>query len=135
MTRRLRSEDGAVLVGGLLLAVAMVIVIGLAVDLGRAFVVRRDLASIADQAALTGSEAIDIPALHEDGRVLLDPTLARTEALSVVDAEAGVRGSATASTDRVSVTVRRRVPTMLLALAGLRSLTVTADATAAPQQP
>jgi Flp pilus assembly protein TadG len=124
-----------VLVGGLLLAVAMVIVIGLAVDLGHAFIVRRDLASIADQAALTGSQAIDIPALHDDGRVVLDPTRAQTEALSVVRAEAGVRGSATASTDSVSVTVSRRVPTMLLGLAGLRSLTVSADASAAPQQP
>lgn len=135
MMRRLRSEDGAVLLGGLLLAVAMVIVIGLAVDLGRAFVVRRDLASIADQAALTGSQAIDVPALHDDGRVVLDPTLAQTEALNVLDAEAGVRGSATATTDSVTVTVRRRVPTVLLGLAGLRTLTVTADATAVPQQP
>ena len=134
MIGRLRSEDGAVLVGGLLLVVALTIVIGLAVDVGRAFIAHRDLASLADQAALTGSQAIDLAALHE-GRVVLDPALARSDALRVVAAERGVRGSASAGADTVDVTITRRVPTMLLGLAGLRTLTVSAHATATPQQP
>ncbi len=134
MTGRLRAEEGAVLVGGLLLVVAMMLVIGLAVDAGRAFIARRELASLADQAALTGSQAIDVPALH-DGRVVLDPALARSDAMRVVAAERGVRGSASAGTGSVTVTVSRRVPTMLLGLAGLRTLNVTADATAVPEEP
>lgn len=134
MLRRLRSEEGAVLVAGLLLTVVMMLVIGFAVDLGRAFIARRDLASIADQAALTGSQAIDLDALH-DGRVVLDPTLARADALRVVGAEPGVRGSATAGEETVSVTVTRRVRTILLPLAGVPTITVSAQSTARPQQP
>jgi uncharacterized membrane protein len=134
MTRRLRSEEGAVLVAGLLLTVAMMLVIGFAVDLGRAFIARRDLVAIADQAALTGTQAIDITALH-DGRVVLDPALARADAMRIVSAEPGVRGSATAGDETVSVTVTRRVRTILLPLAGVPTITVSANATASPQQP
>jgi putative Flp pilus-assembly TadE/G-like protein len=131
---RLRSEKGAVLVAGLLLTVAMMIVIGFAVDLGRAFIARRDLANVADQAALTASQAVDLPALH-GGRLVLDPALARADALRVIGAEHAVRGSATAGARAVSVTVSRRVPTILLALAGVRTITIHAHATATPQQP
>jgi uncharacterized membrane protein len=123
-----------VLVAGLLLTVAMMLVIGFAVDLGRAFIARRDLVAVADQAALSGSQAIDVPALH-DGRLVLDPSLARADAMRVIGAERGVRGSAHAEEDAVSVTVTRRVQTILLPLAGLRTITVSAHATATPQQP
>lgn len=134
MSSRLRSEQGAVLVAGLLLTVAMTLVIGFAVDLGRAFIARRDLANVADQAALTGSQAIDLQALHA-GHVQLDPTLARTDAMRVIATERGLRGSASAGAQNIAVTVTRRVPTILLALAGVRTITVSAHATAAPQQP
>ena len=134
MSGRARSEDGAVLVGGLLLVVTLMLVIGLAVDVGRAFIAHRQLAAVADHAALTGSQAIDLPALH-DGRVVLNPALARADALRVARTEQGVRASADAGPARVTVTVRRRVPTILLGLAGLRTLTVSAHATATPQQP
>jgi len=134
MLGRLRSDEGAVLVAGLLLTIVMMFVIGFAVDVGRAFIARRDLASIADQAVLTGSQAIDLAALH-DGRVVLDPALARADAMRVVGAEPGVRGSATAGDETVSVTITRRVKTILLPLAGVRTITVSANATASPQQP
>lgn len=134
MLGRVRSEEGAVLVAGLLLTIAMMFVIGFAVDVGRAFIARRDLASIADQAVLTGSQAIDLAALH-DGRVVLDPALARADAMRVVGAEPGVRGNATAGDQTVSVTITRRVKTILLPLAGVRTITVSAHATASPQQP
>lgn len=134
MSSRLRSEHGAVLVAGLLLTVAMMLVIGFAVDLGRAFIARRDLTNVADQAALTGSQAIDLPALHA-GHLQLDPTLAHADAMRVIATERGLRGSATAGAQNVTVTVTRRVPTILLALAGVRTITVSAHATATPQQP
>ena len=134
MSSQLRSEHGAVLVAGLLLTVAMMLVIGFAVDLGRAFIARRDLSNVADQAALTGSQAIDLPALHA-GHLQLDATLARADAMRVIATERGLRGSATAGAQNVTVAVTRRVPTILLALAGVRNITVSAHATASPQQP
>jgi Flp pilus assembly protein TadG len=131
---RLRSERGSVLIGGLLLSIALVMVIGLGVDVGHAFLVRRQLTSIADDAALSGSQAIDLPELHA-GHLELNPTEARTEALRTITANPSTTGQATATTGQVTVTVTRTVPTILLGIVGLHSLTISAHATAAPRQP
>ena len=128
------SERGSVLIGGLLLSLALVMVIGLGVDVGHAFLVRRQLTSIADDAALAGSQAIDIPDLHA-GHLELNPTEARGEALRTITANPATTGQATASTGQVTVTVTRTVPTILLGIVGLHSLTISAHATAAPRQP
>jgi Flp pilus assembly protein TadG len=138
MRGRLRSrfgdERGAVLVAGLLLSLALLIVIGAGVDIGHAFIVRRELVSLADDAALTGSQALDLQALHH-GRLALDPEQARTVALQALASEPGLRNQAAASTADVHVEVQRRVPTILLRLVGVSTLTVGAQATAAPREP
>ena len=132
MSRRIRSrfgdERGAVLVAGLLLSLALLIVIGAGVDIGHAFIVRRELVSLADDAALTGSQALDLQALHQ-GRLALDPEQARTAALQALGSEPGLRGQAAASAADVHVEVQRRVPTILLRLVGVTTLTVGAQAT------
>jgi Flp pilus assembly protein TadG len=138
MTARVRErsadERGSVLIGGLLLAFALVIVIGLGVDIGHAFLVRRQLTSIADDAALSGSQAIDIPGLHA-GHVDLNPGKAREEAMRTITANPATHGQATATAGNVTVTVTRRVPTILLGVVGLHSFTITAHASAEPRQP
>lgn len=134
LPKRFAGEEGSVLITGLLLSIALLMVIGFAVDVGHAFLVKRQLASIADDAALTASQAIDLPALHE-GHLQLEPGQARTEALRAVYANPSVTGQATASTEDVTVTVRRRVPTILLGIIGVSTLTITAHATAAPRGP
>jgi Flp pilus assembly protein TadG len=131
---RLLSARGSVLIGGLLLSIALVMVIGLGVDVGHAFLVRRQLTSIADDAALSGSQAINIPELHA-GHLELDPGQARKEALRTITANPSTTGQATATTGQVTVTVTRAVPTILLGIVGLHSLTISAHATAAPRQP
>jgi Flp pilus assembly protein TadG len=138
MTRRVRgrlsNEDGAVLVAGLLLSLALLIVIGAGVDIGHAFIVRRELVSLADDAALTGSQALDLQALHQ-GQLALDPEQARSAALQALAGEPGLRGQASANTADVQVEVKRRIPTILLRLVGISTLTVGAHATAAPREP
>lgn len=131
---RLAEERGSVLITGLLLSVALLMVIGFAVDVGHAFLVKRQLTSIADDAALSGSQALDLPALHE-GHLQLNPSEARSEALQTVNANRSVTGQATATTSSVTVTVTRPVPTILLGLVGLHTLTITAHATATPRGP
>ena len=139
MSRRLRSrlgcERGSVLITGLLLSVALLMVIGFAVDVGHAFLVKRQLASIADDAALSGSQAINLPVLHEGGHLQLNPSQARSEALQAINANPSVTGQVTASTGSVTVTVDRTFPTILLGLVGLHTLTVSAHATATPRGP
>jgi uncharacterized membrane protein len=132
--RRLREERGSVLITGLLLSLALLIIIGAAVDIGHAFIVRRELYSIADDAALQGSQAVDIPALHS-GRLELNPAQAQAAALGAVARQPGESATATATASTVSVRVTRRFPTILLQLVGLGSLTVSAQATAAPRKP
>jgi Flp pilus assembly protein TadG len=115
-------------------SLALLLVMGAAVDIGRAFIVRRELATLADDAALTGSQALDLRAVH-DGRLALNPAEARRAALRAVAGEPDVRGNATARAETVTVTVRRRVPTVLLRLAGTAELEVSAQATATPRAP
>jgi hypothetical protein len=138
VSRCLRSrhgdERGGVLVAGLLLSLALMIVIGAGVDIGHAFIVRRELVSLADAAALTGSQALDLQALHQ-GRLALDPELARAAALQTLAGEPGLRGQAAANSADVQVEVQRRVPTILLRLVGVSTLTVGAHAIAAPREP
>ncbi|HWQ24764.1 MAG TPA: pilus assembly protein TadG-related protein [Gaiellaceae bacterium] len=131
---RLSDESGAVLVAGLLLALSLLLVIGAAVDIGRAFIDRRELVSIADGAALSGSQAIDLEELHA-GRVALDPDEARATALAVLETEPKLRARASASAASVEVEVEREIPTVLLRLVGLPTLTVRAEATAEPRAP
>lgn len=130
----LRRERGSVLVSGLLLALALVMVLGAAVDIGHAFIVRRELVAAADGAALTASQALDLEALHE-GNLLLDPNAARAAAARALAGTAGVATEVTASPQTVTVRLERRLPTVLLRVVGLPSLTVSASATAAPRAP
>jgi Flp pilus assembly protein TadG len=138
MMERLRTrfgdERGAVLVAGLLLSLALLIVTGAGVDIGHAFIVRRELVSLADDAALTGSQALDLQALHQ-GRLALDPEQARMAALQALAGEPSLRGQANANTVAVQVEVQKRVPTILLRLVGVSTLTVAAHATATPREP
>jgi Flp pilus assembly protein TadG len=130
----LGDERGAVLVAGLLLALALLIVIGAAVDVGRAFIERRVLVSLADEAALSGSQALDLEALHA-GQLALDPDAAHAAALGVLASEPELEAQATATSGSVSVAVQREIPTLLLRMVGLPSLTVKAQATAEPRAP
>jgi uncharacterized membrane protein len=132
--QRAQGESGAVLVAGLLLALSVLIVIGAAVDIGRAFIERRELVSLADGAALSGSQALDVDAVHA-GQLVLDPSEAQAAALAVLASEPGLQAQASASSASVSVVVERKIPTLLLHLVGLPSLTVKAQATAEPRAP
>jgi Flp pilus assembly protein TadG len=131
---RLRSERGSVLISGLLLTLALLMLIGAGVDIGHAFIVRRDLASLADEAALSASQQLDLAAVHE-GRLALDAARAREAALATLAGSRLTGAATTATAGAVSVRVERRFPTVLLRLVGLPTLQVAASATASPRAP
>jgi len=131
---RLGGERGSVLITGLLLTLALLMVLGAAVDIGHAFIVRRDLASLADNAALAGAQQLDPQAIHQ-GQLALDPQQAQAAALSALSGEPGIQAQAEVTTGQVYVKVTRRFPTILLRLVGLADLTVSAQADAAPRAP
>jgi Flp pilus assembly protein TadG len=130
----LRGENGVVLIAGLLLTLALVMLIGTAVDIGNAFIVHRQLVALADQAALTGSQQLDINALHQQ-TIALDPDLARTSALQALAGQPDITANAEATQTAVHVDVSETVPTLLLRLVGLNTLTLSAHARAAPKTP
>lgn len=138
MTRRRQhardGERGSILISGLLLSLAVLMILGAVVDLGHAFIERRDLTVIADDAALAGSQALNQTAIHH-GDLRLDPLLARREALATITRDKRTTASADADTREVNVSVTRRVPTILLGLVGMRTLTISASSTAEPRRP
>ena len=131
---RLRGERGSVLISGMLLTLALLMVLGAAVDIGHAFIVRRDLSSLADGAALAGAQQLDQQAIHQ-GQLALDPQQAQAAALSALSGQPGVQAQADATPEQVHVQVTRRFPTILLRLVGLADLTVSAQANATPRAP
>ncbi len=122
------------LIAGLLLSLALLMLLGAAVDIGHAFIVRRDLTAQADAAALAGSQALNIEALHQ-GQLALDPQQAQSAALQAISPLPGLQASAAASGGGVTVRLQEQVPTVLLRLVGISTLSIAAQATAAPRTP
>lgn len=131
---RLREERGSVAITGILLAMVLVMLIGTGVDIGRAFIVRRDLTAAANDAALAGSQQVDVDAWRQ-GTLALDPQAAQQAADAQLAADPGVTGSATAERTGITVRATERFPTFMLRLVGMSDLTVSATATAVPRQP
>jgi uncharacterized membrane protein len=132
--QRSRNENGAVLVAGLLLPLALLMIIGTAVDIGNAFIVRRHLVALADQAALAGGQAIDLNALHQ-GALALDPTSAQSDAMQSLAGARSIDATSFATPGSVEVHVDQIIPTIFLRLVGLTQLHIEATATATPRTP
>lgn len=132
--RRIGGERGSVAISGLLFALALIVLVGTGVDIAQAFIVRRDLTAIADNAALVGSQQLDLQAWRQ-GSLSLNTSEAEQSAAAELAAEPQITASTQAVPDSITVRVRRRLPTMMLRLVGISVLTVSATATAQPKQP
>ena len=132
--RRLSDERGSIAISGLLLSLALVLLIGTGVDIAHAFIVRRDLTAIADNAALAGSQQLDLDAWRE-GTLALNPQQAEQAADAEIAANPQTSGTAQAQASSITVEARQQFPTLILRLVGIPELTVTATATATPEKP
>jgi Flp pilus assembly protein TadG len=132
--RRLRGEEGSVAITGLLFALALIVLIGTGVDFAHAFIVRRDLTAIADNAALVGSQQLDLQAWRQ-GSLALNAPQAEQAAESELAGNPYLTGSTQAVPGAITVQVKRQLPTMMLRLVGIADLTISATATAEPKQP
>lgn len=126
--RRCSDEGGAVTVFFVLLVVAMVLVAGLVYDGGRLLAARREAQDAAQDAARAGAQALDIAAVRS-GTTTLAPADAAAAARAWLASE-GASGSVSVAGDTVSVSVRHPVRLALLALAGVPTRTVRAEASA-----
>lgn len=79
--KRLRRDQGSVLILSLGLIVVCVLAVGVVVDASALFLARRSLQAQADSAALAGAQAIDVEAYYQQGAasgIRLEPTRVRS---------------------------------------------------------
>lgn len=136
----MRGDDrGSVTIWMLGLSLLLLLFGGLALDFWRGLALQRELAAVADSAAIAGAAGIDIDRYRQTGSVLLDPQAVHELAsLSVAAQDAEVRGvtvSTDAAGESVTVTVQGVVELGLLGVFVDQSqpLLVRATATAVPR--
>jgi len=133
VVRRLRDDEGQVLVMVALMMVGVVSVVGLVSDGGLVFAQRRDLQNVADAAAAAGAMQIDEAAYRSTGEVVLDEQLARDAAAFYLDAEGDLDYVVNVLPDRVEVAVSRQATTGFLRVIGVDGVEVSASASAEPR--
>lgn len=133
--RRRADEQGSVTVFLLAMVPVVLILIGMAYDPARAFVVHTRAINLAEQAARQGAQQVDVASVRAGGPWRLDRPRALQAARSFLAAtgQAGkvsiVADPATGA-DAVRVQVRWSVPTVYLGIVGKTQFTGTGEATA-----
>jgi Flp pilus assembly protein TadG len=127
-----RDQDfGGVAVWTLGIVLLAYLAVGIVVDIGGALTAKTSTLDIAQQAARAGAGQLDLTALRQTGVLRLDPAAAHAAATFFLSQE-GTTGRVTASFTGVQVTATTRHPTVLLRIAGVSSLSLSATATAEP---
>jgi Flp pilus assembly protein TadG len=133
VSSRAGNEAGQAGIVLLMAILALLAVAGLAIDGGELVTAKIGLQADADAAARTGAGAVDQAAFLTGQGAVLDPAAAEASAraaLATTCSDCTVSVSATR--DGVTVTLRRRQPTFLLGVVGLRSVDVAASSRSSP---
>lgn len=130
---RTGGDAGQVTPFVVLLSVALLAVAGLVLDAGLAISAKVQALDTAQAAARAGAQQLDLYAYRTQGVTRLDPARAAATARSWLTS-AAVPGDASATPTTVTVTVRKTSRTQLLQVLGVRSLHVSASATATAVQ-
>lgn len=139
MIRRVRGEEGTLVLWFLGLCLLLLTLAGLGMDLWRGFSERRALVAIADAAAFAGASGLDEGHFRATGEPRLDPVRARAMAQRSLDGQSDRRsltGAAIAvdtTRSTISVVVEGEVPLTLLRFLTFEPLRVTAVAIAEPR--
>lgn len=128
--RHSRDERGSITVWLALSSFAMIVLVGLAVDLGGQVHAHERAHDVAAQAARAGGEEVaGGPAIQGTG-LAVNPAAARAAAERYLD-QAGVHGTVTVTGgNTITVTVRDSYRPQFLGLVGIRHLDVTGTASA-----
>ena len=133
MRDRRRCEQGYILAFVVVLAAGLLGFAGLADDGGRALSARLRAMDEAQAAARAASERVDLPTFHATGRLVLAHDAAVVAAQQYL-AATGDAGTVAVNGDLVQVTVTITVPTHILSVMDIRSLTVSGDGDAHADQ-
>lgn len=124
---RMRGDRGGLSTFLAVIALALLMAAGLAVDGGRKVNALREASHLADNAARAGAQAVDVDTLRTTGEISLLPDEATNLAAGYLT-NLGYTGDITVTGDTVTVTVTITVDPILLPTG---SFTVTATETAA----
>ena len=130
---RFQDERGALSSFLAVIALALLMAAGLAVDGGRKVAALREASHLADNAARAGAQAVDLDALRTTGELRLHPEEAATRAADYL-ASVGHRGQIQVAGDTVTVTVSLTVDPVLLPI-GVITVTATETAAAITEEP
>jgi hypothetical protein len=124
------ADAGQVTAFVTVLLLALLVMLGLVTDGGRARAAHVRAANEAQEAARAGAQAVDLAAYRRDGTVRLDPARAETRVRDYIAATGDTLTAVVVDADQVTVTVTRTEPTRLLTLAGLASVRASGTGTA-----
>lgn len=119
-----RGDEGSLSAFLVVVLMALIALLGLVVDGGRALVAHQEAVDVAEQAARAGADALSVRGLR-DGVVKMDPLLAREAAQSYLR-QAGLSGEVNIQGPWVKVSVTREMRTLLLGIVGLSRIKVVA---------
>jgi hypothetical protein len=125
-----RNDEGRIALLALVLAFAVLLMIGLSVDGGGKIRAMERADNVASEAARAAGQAILAPQAIEGGDKVVDPAAAVAAAQSYL-AAAGATGVVEIAPDRkhITVTVTITYTTLFLGLIGIDTLTATGHAT------
>jgi len=129
-----RSEQGAVSTFVAVIALALLMAAGLAIDGGRKVNALREASDLADNAARAGAQAVDLNTLRNTGEVQLDLDKAEQQARDYLASLGHTAQSVTVSGDTINVTIDLTVDPVLLPT-GPITVTATETATAVTEEP
>lgn len=138
MRARLAGDGGQIAPLFLVLSVVVLGALGFVIDLGMAMNSRAELTYTAGAAARAATAGLDPGVSQRLGIPVLDPALARGDALAYLR-QIGFSGrvlgvSVSPDNEQVQVSVEQTEPTALLRLFGVGRLTVHAVGTASPEE-
>jgi Putative Flp pilus-assembly TadE/G-like len=128
-----RGDEGQITAFVVVLFAGLFLFAGLVLDGGLALAGKVEAADVAQEAARTGTQQLQVSQLRAAHRARIDPGRAVQAALASVHA-AGDVGQARVTGDAVSVQVTHRQRTQILSLIGIGDLVTTARATARAEQ-
>jgi hypothetical protein len=129
--RRAGRDSGQVTAFVVVMAAALILMIGLVLDGGLTLAARERALGEAQEAARAGAQAVNLVIYRQDGDLVLDPAQAEADASAYL-ASIGATGTVTATGGLVTVTVTIVQPMQILSAAGLHAVTVRATAAAVP---
>ena len=127
------SERGALSTFMAVIAFALLMSAGLAVDGGRKVNALREASHLADNAARAGAQAVDLDTLRSTGQLRLLPDQATTQVDQYLE-RLGHTGDVKVTGDTITVTISLTVNPILLPT-GPITVTATETATAITQEP